>query len=90
MPGTFIRPHSLNEALDQLTRTGGRVLAGGTDVFPALGDRPSREPLLDISALDELRGVTVSDDATRIGAATTWSELVAHPPGLRRAEGCGP
>lgn len=79
MPGTFIRPHSLNDALDLLTRTGGRILAGGTDVFPALGDRPSPEPLLDVSALGELRGIAVADDATRIGAATTWSELVAHP-----------
>ena len=79
MPGTFIRPHSLSEALDLLAASGGRILAGGTDVFPALGDRPSPDPLLDISTLGELRGIAISGDATRIGAATTWSEVVAHP-----------
>jgi len=34
-------------------------------------------PILDITRIPELKGITVADDAVAIGGATTWSELVA-------------
>lgn len=71
----YLRPRTLDEALGALAATGAQVLAGGTDVFPALGDRPQARPFLDVSALPELRGISMAPDHVRIGAATTWTEI---------------
>lgn len=54
-----------------------RPLAGGTDLMVRMtgeiGESPER--VLDIWALDELRGITHSPDALVIGALTTYTEL---------------
>jgi CO/xanthine dehydrogenase FAD-binding subunit len=75
----FLQPASLNAAIDLLARQGGKLLAGGTDFFPALGQAAITRPVIDISRLPELRGITVSSDMIRLGAAATWSEIVAAP-----------
>ena len=36
----YFRPNTLTEAVQVLANTSGQVLAGGTDVFPSLGDAP--------------------------------------------------
>jgi CO/xanthine dehydrogenase FAD-binding subunit len=72
----YLRPRTLSEASEALAR-GGQVLAGGTDFFPALGDRPSTGTVIDITALSEIRGISIDSDHVRIGAATTWTEIVA-------------
>jgi CO/xanthine dehydrogenase FAD-binding subunit len=79
MGSMYLRPGTLGEAVEALAAHGGRVLAGGTDFFPALGDRPLREPVIDISGIDELAHVSVTTDEVRIGARATWSTLVATP-----------
>ena len=56
---------------------GGQILSGGTDFFPALGDRPVFGPVVDVSGLSEIKGITVTADHIRIGGLTTWTELVA-------------
>ena len=54
-----------------------RPLAGGTDLMVQMtgeiGEAPER--VLDIWALDELRGIAVESDALVIGALTTYTEL---------------
>jgi N-methylhydantoinase B len=78
----YHRPATLEEAL--ALRASGDVLpiAGGTDVYPAKaaragwGDMRHRD-VLDISRIAELRGVAEQNDHWRIGALTTWSELIA-------------
>jgi CO/xanthine dehydrogenase FAD-binding subunit len=75
----FLQPASLNAAIDLLAQQGGKLLAGGTDFFPALGQAAITSPVIDISRLAELRGITVTDDTIRLGAAATWSEIVAAP-----------
>lgn len=78
--GSYLRAATLDAALDALAANGGCVLAGGTDWYPArVGRPPEREPVLDISALAELRGITDAGEHWRIGALTTWSELIASP-----------
>jgi len=89
-PTTYLRPTTIDEVIGALARQGGRILAGGTDFFPTQGDRPIAGPVLDISAIDALRGIRVEPDQIRIGARTTWSELIAAdlPPmfdGLKAA-----
>jgi len=52
------------------------VLAGGTDIYPAHVDRPISRPVLDISRIAGLRGVSLTGEGWRIGALTTWSDIV--------------
>ncbi len=75
----YFRPNSLQDALNVLADTRATILAGGTDVFPALGDRQLSGPVLDISALREIKGVQFTSEHILIGARTTWSELLAAP-----------
>lgn len=55
------------------------VLAGGTDVFPALGDRPAPAPMLDVTAIREIQGISATAEHWVIGARTTWSEVLSAP-----------
>ena len=73
----YARPQSLDEAIHLLAETGGSVLAGGTDFYPSLGDRPVTVSVVDISRIREMKGVTTTGDEIRIGGLTTWSELLA-------------
>lgn len=73
----YFRPRTLNEAIHVLGAHGGQILSGGTDFFPALGDRPVFGPVVDVSGLSEIKGITVTADHIRIGGLTTWTELVA-------------
>jgi len=67
----------LELALGLLARGGARVMAGATDIYPQAGDRPLQGDFIDVSRLPALRGVRRDVDHIRIGAATTWSEIVA-------------
>jgi CO/xanthine dehydrogenase FAD-binding subunit len=58
---------------------GGQILSGGTDFFPAYADRPILGPVVDISGLTEIKGITFESDHIRIGGLTTWSEVIASP-----------
>lgn len=75
----YAKPRTLDEALALLGEARWKVLAGGTDFYPALGNRPLSDNVLDINALDELRGVSETDTHLVIGARTTWTEIVRHP-----------
>jgi xanthine dehydrogenase small subunit len=86
MPAYF-RPGTLQEAMQIAAEHNVTVLAGGTDVYPAKAARAGwgdmRHPdVLDISALNELRGISQGENQFRLGALTTWSELrrAALPP----------
>lgn len=59
-----------------LADSGGRILAGGTDFFPALGEGKFSEPIIDVSGLSEFRGIAVTPDEVRIGGLTTWTDVV--------------
>jgi CO/xanthine dehydrogenase FAD-binding subunit len=77
--GTYLRPASLESALAALADRRLAVLAGGTDFYPARVGRPVDEDVLDVTALPELRGIREANGQIRIGAATTWTELVQTP-----------
>lgn len=53
-----------------------RILSGGTDFYPGLGDRVVRGTVVDVSGLGALRGVSSEADCFRIGGLTTWSEII--------------
>jgi len=75
----YFRPRTLDEAVHVLGAHGGQILSGGTDFFPALGDRAVVGPVVDLSGLSEIKGITVTTDHIRVGGRTTWSEVVAAP-----------
>jgi CO/xanthine dehydrogenase FAD-binding subunit len=75
----YLRPETIEETVAALRQHGGRVLAGGTDFFPALGEQPMREPVIDISCVAELRGIALERNVVRIGASTTWTDMLRHP-----------
>jgi CO/xanthine dehydrogenase FAD-binding subunit len=75
----YLRPDTLDEAVNVLANSGGQILAGGTDFFPSLGDRPVTGTVVDISGLNELKRVITDPKYIRIGGLTTWSEIVRIP-----------
>ncbi len=86
MPAYF-RPTTLEEALALRAAQPVVVLAGGTDVYPTRTARAGwgdmRHPdVLDISAINGLRGITEEENQLRLGALTTWTDLrrAALPP----------
>ncbi len=81
---TYFRPDNLRDAIDRLSQADLVIAAGCTDLFPAT-DRPMLDgAVLDITAIDALRGITQEQDCLRIGATTRWSDLIRTPlpPGL--------
>lgn len=90
---SYLRPTSLDEALASLSAGGVQhpvILAGGTDYYPARVGQALTDDILDITAIPDLRGISEGAEGWRIGATTTWSEVVAAdlPPlfdGLKQA-----
>ncbi|MBL4615505.1 MAG: FAD binding domain-containing protein [Magnetovibrio sp.] len=73
----YLLASSVQEALSCLSQSRHTILAGGTDLYPAAGERTIKGPVLDVSRLEELKGVSLEDGEFRIGGLTTWSEIVA-------------
>lgn len=70
----YARPDSLPQALRLLAGGGWRVLAGGTDLYPGAGASLAG-PVLDLTGLAELSGISADGQGLRIGAATPWAKL---------------
>ncbi|HUJ26112.1 MAG TPA: FAD binding domain-containing protein [Myxococcales bacterium] len=82
IPVTSARSLSEAYAILHQRPAGLRVLAGGTDLMVAINARAGIDRIghvLDIWRLSELRGVEVRDGLLRIGALTTYSELMRSP-----------
>ena len=84
----FYRPQTLEEALQIRAQHAATPLAGGTDLLVRYRSWAGTLPKLGNSVvyvghLPELGGITVSGNGVgpeiRIGAAVTYSELLAHP-----------
>ncbi len=73
--GDYFRPTTLSELQNILAGSTLTVLAGGTDYYPARVGKLLDESILDITAVDELRGIEKSEAGWKIGAATKWSEI---------------
>lgn len=72
-------PRTMADAVHLLSVEGGTLLAGGTDFYPALGDRPISGTVIDISRISEMKEIAVAENEIRIGGLTTWSKLLATP-----------
>jgi carbon-monoxide dehydrogenase medium subunit len=70
----YVKPRSLAEALDVLEQhgEGAKLLAGGQSLIASLNLRlSSPEVLVDLSGLDDIKGISIQNDKVRIGALTT-------------------
>jgi carbon-monoxide dehydrogenase medium subunit len=80
IPATFeyVRASSLDEAIDLLGRSDeARVLAGGQSLIPLMRFRLATPgTLVDIGGLRELSGISRDDGGWRIGATTTYRQLL--------------
>ncbi len=72
----YLKPKTLDEAVSLLASPGGQILAGGTDFYPAQGERLPQGRVVDITALGELRGISTGKEWIRIGGLTTWSDVI--------------
>ncbi len=86
----YARPMTVEEAARAMQAPDALALCGGTDVYPAHAGKALSRPLVDLSRVEGLRGITQGSGEIRIGAATTWSDIVAAdlPPafdGLKAA-----
>lgn len=73
---SYHRPTTLQDAIRALSAGDARVAAGCTDLFPATGARELPGPVVDITGVAELRGVARGPGGWRIGAATTWADIL--------------
>ena len=78
----LLQPASIADAQKLLQQHGedAWVMAGGMDTFDWLKDR-IRKPkvVVDLSGIEELKGIRTSSDGIEIGATTTLTEIVKHP-----------
>jgi xanthine dehydrogenase YagS FAD-binding subunit len=78
----LLQPSSAADAQKLLQHHGedAWVMAGGLDSFDWLKDR-IRKPkvLVDLSGIDELKGIRSTGDGIEIGAMTTLTEIANHP-----------
>src|SRR2546426_6665418 len=91
----YIRPRNLADAVHIYRATPGcRPLAGGTDLMVMLHARtlrPEPEAILDLWSLAELKGVRRAGDMVEIGAAESYTGIIAsrdvqqHLPALAAA-----
>jgi aerobic carbon-monoxide dehydrogenase medium subunit len=73
----YVRVKSLAEALSLLERNGAdaKIIAGGQSLMPILNMRlASPTILVDIGALEELKGISIKNGMLRIGALTRQAE----------------
>lgn len=80
---SYARPQTLNEAIGLLAQGQRRILAGGTDLYPAAGVQIDGN-VLDLTAIPALSGIT-GGTGLRIGSCTTWTAIAEAdlPPALR-------
>jgi aerobic carbon-monoxide dehydrogenase medium subunit len=72
----YVRPTTLDEALDALADADAKLLAGGQSLLPAMKLRIARpSKVIDIGGLG-LDGIEERDGELTIGALVTWSELL--------------
>lgn len=78
----LLQPGSIADAQKLLQQHGADawVMAGGLDSFDWLKDRIKRpKVLVDLSGIEELKGVRATSDGIEIGTMTTLTEVVNNP-----------
>lgn len=81
-PFELLQPDSAAAAQRLLAQHGEQAwaMAGGMDSFDWLKDRIKKPAVVvDLSGIEELRGIRIQGDAVEIGATTTLTAVATHP-----------
>ena len=82
----LLRPATIAEAIQAFMQNDdARYFAGGTDLIVKMRrgiERP--RALIELNAIQEMRGIKQVDGSLHIGANTTLVELIERLPSLRR------
>ncbi|MEP6018283.1 MAG: FAD binding domain-containing protein [Paracoccaceae bacterium] len=76
MSADYFMPTDLDEAFALLKTHDIAIVAGGTDFFPVRGRAPLTQNILDLSRLDQLQMLNLTETHLEIGAGVTWTKLV--------------
>ncbi|MEH6738971.1 MAG: xanthine dehydrogenase family protein subunit M [Sulfitobacter sp.] len=71
----YYNPNNLDVALEIAAQGNGKIVAGGTDVYPSAKPGVQHDCYLDVTRIPDLAGVSRNGDSIRFGAATTWTEI---------------
>jgi len=75
----YVRAKTINDAF-KLLRKNAKVIAGGHSLLPLLRFRLAQvDTLIDIGQLPQLKGIKRAGGGVKIGAATTYRELLESP-----------
>ena len=73
----YASPSNLHDAVETLANGEWKLLSGGTDYYPGLGDQLPHGNILDISKLEGLREIRLQADGSwSIGACATWTDVI--------------
>lgn len=82
LPFDYVRARSREEAVDLALRagTGGRFLAGGTDLLVRINDRQLRpQVVIDLKGIEGIKAIdSCEDGGIAVGAATPLNRLIGH------------
>ncbi|MFT7058112.1 MAG: CO/xanthine dehydrogenase FAD-binding subunit [Pseudorhodobacter sp.] len=71
----FLRPSTLSEAFAALANGPARLLAGGTDLYPATQAAQLSGDIIDLTAVGDLSKIVMTDAGLSIGACTNWATI---------------
>tara|TARA_S200000501_G_C20752254_1_gene712220 strand:- start:77 stop:928 length:852 start_codon:yes stop_codon:yes gene_type:complete len=73
----YFQPNDLKSAFDALNNNNDLIIAAGcTDLFPTTNDISLNKNVLDITNIKSIRGFEFNHENTKIGAATTWTDII--------------
>ena len=75
----YLTPTTVKEALGLLQTGEATLVAGCTDFFPSQRPGCQDRSILDITRVADLRGISATGTGWRIGAATTWTDVIKAP-----------
>lgn len=75
----FSNPKTLQDAYKLLAAGDWKILSGGTDFYPALGEDAINFDVLDVTGIQEMKGIHRDDEGNwHIGALATWTDIIKH------------
>jgi len=73
---TYYNPDNLEQALELVAQGSGKIVAGGTDVYPSAKQGVQHPFFLDVTRIKGFGEISFESGSLRIGAATTWTQFV--------------
>ena len=91
-PFTFYKPNNIEKAVSLMSDFGdeARVIAGGHSLIPVMKQRLTDiKHLIDLSGINEIKGIEITGNQISIGAMTTQVELINNEELFKKLESFG-